>query len=68
MYFFSATNAGAAGWVPASWPLKSRAVYTPTTPGALLASVTSMLLTRAWACGLRTNAAYAVPWRVKSSM
>ena len=68
MYFFSATKAGAAGCVPASWPLKSRAVYTPATPGALLASVMSMLLIRACANGLRTKAAHAAPWRVKSSM
>ena len=68
MYFFSATKAGAAGCVPASWALKSRAVYTPATPGALLASVMSMLLIRACAKGLRTKTAYATPWRVKSSM
>src|SRR5437773_10476223 len=68
MYFFSATKAGAAGSGPASGPLRSRAAYTPATPGALLASVMSMLLIRACANGLRTKAACAAPWRVKSSM
>src|SRR5207245_2783939 len=36
--------------------------------GALIASVMSMRLMRACAKGLRTKAAYAAPWRVKSSM
>src|SRR5262249_19749545 len=38
-------------------PAMSAPVNTATTPGWALALPTSMLRTRAWACGLRTNAA-----------
>ena len=40
---------------------------TDSTPGACQAAVTSMAPTRAWACGLRTNAACSRPGRVRSA-
>ena len=48
-------------------PVMSLPVKTATTPGWDLAALTSMPLMRAFACGLRTNAAYVMPGSFRSS-
>src|SRR5881392_1304090 len=48
-------------------PAMSLPVKTATTPGCFSAPLVSILRIRAWACGLRTNAAYVMPGSFKSS-
>jgi len=48
-------------------PFMSLPVKTATTPGCALAAAVSIRLMRAWACGLRTNAAYVMPGIFRSS-
>src|SRR5438552_12852930 len=48
-------------------PVMSLPVKTATTPGCRSAAAVSILRMRAWACGLRTKAAYVMPGSFKSS-
>ncbi len=47
--------------------LTSCAVYTATTPGTARAGAVSTRFRRAWACGLRTKAAWVMPGSLTSS-
>ena len=44
----------------------SSPVSTRTTPGIVSASLTSMLEILAWACGLRSTAAWSIPGNRRS--
>jgi aerobic-type carbon monoxide dehydrogenase small subunit (CoxS/CutS family) len=48
-------------------PVMSLPVKMATTPGCFDAAAMSILRMRAWACGLRTNAAYVIPGSFRSS-
>src|SRR5207249_8067112 len=48
-------------------PVMSLPVNTATTPGCRVAAEMSIFRMRAWACGLRTKAAYVMPRSFKSS-
>src|SRR6266436_2675367 len=48
-------------------PVMSLPVKTATTPGCRSAAAVSIFRMRAWACGLRTNAAYVIPGSFRSS-
>src|SRR5256712_9146969 len=48
-------------------PVMSLPVKTATTPGCRVAAEMSIFRMRAWACGLRTKAAYVMPPSFKSS-
>ncbi len=56
-------RAGHGFWMSAM----SAAVTTASTPGSASAAATSIRFTRAWACELRTMAAWATPGIARSS-
>ena len=53
---------------PTASPFSSGPVQTATTPGSALAGSASIEAIRAWASGLRANAACSIPGRRTSSM